>query len=570
MFRLKTKKLFLTYLIIVAALILYIIVASPNLNILYREGAFFWCVTVTIFVIVSQSKNALKSLLFQIKSVTGNFSGKTPEAQSIGDEQKSEKAKKWIIVTLITVWGIYLAVLVGSSVLFNWKAYRDQMPEPEVKEFTSDVQAVDLNQIPIVDKALAIKLADKKLGEKPSLGSQVILGEPTIQQVNDKLVWVVPLHHSGFFKWLTNMEGTPGYIIVSATNAQDITYVDNYKIKYHPNSYFFDDLLRKVRLSSALFTGIVDYSFELDDEGKPYWVVTTYENLRGFSLPEASGIILLDAQTGEISKYDLDNIPEWVDRVQPEEYIISQINNKGSYVHGIFNFANKDKFRTSSGYIIVYNNEKCYLFTGITSVGVDSSATGFYMVDMVTKQPILYRISGATEEAAMSSAQGKVQDLGYKSSSPIILNVSDQPTYFMTLKDKEGLIKKYAYVSIKDYGIVGVGDTVSQAEESFQKALSDAIGSNNTPIPDENKKKIEAKVIRVGFNIQDGNTVYSVLLDGYSDKVFNVPFDLNRQLAVTQAGDIVEIEYVDDTNSRVLSFKNKTISEISNSPVSSQ
>lgn len=100
-------------------------------------------------------------------------------------------------------------MVIGSSVFFHWKAYRDQLGEPIVKKFSSEIQVVDTNQIPVVDRALAIKLADKKLGEKPSLGSQVYIGEPVIQMVNDKLVWVVPLHHSGVFKWLTNMSGTP-------------------------------------------------------------------------------------------------------------------------------------------------------------------------------------------------------------------------------------------------------------------------------------------------------------------------------------------------------------------------
>ncbi|MEG1050155.1 MAG: hypothetical protein RSE24_06400, partial [Oscillospiraceae bacterium] len=77
---------------------------------------------------------------------------------------------------------------------------------------------------------LAAKIAEKKLGEKPSLGSQVVLGTPTVQTVDGKLVWVVPLQHSGFFKWITNLQGTPGYIVVSATNPQDVDYVDTYNI----------------------------------------------------------------------------------------------------------------------------------------------------------------------------------------------------------------------------------------------------------------------------------------------------------------------------------------------------
>lgn len=96
--------------------------------------------------------------------------------------------------------------------------------------------------------------------------------------------------------------------------------------------------MRHARLWGSFFTGITDYSFEIDDDGNPYWVVTTYKNNWGFSLPEADGILLIDAQTGETKRYGMDEIPSWIDRVQPEDFVINQIDNKGEYIHGVFNF----------------------------------------------------------------------------------------------------------------------------------------------------------------------------------------------------------------------------------------
>ena len=194
----------------------------------------------------------------------------------------------------------------------------------------------------------------------------------------------------------------------------------------------FDDLLRHTRFSGGLFNGITDYSFELNDDGKPYWVVTTYSNKIGFGLPEATGVLLVDASTGRIERYTVETVPEWVDRVQPEQFIIQQINNRGEYVRGIFNFANKDKYKASRGQAIIYNDGNCYLMTCVTSVGSDESSIGFMLVDMVSKESFLYEMAGATEYSAQRSAEGKVQHLGYKASSPIIINISGQPTYFMT------------------------------------------------------------------------------------------------------------------------------------------
>ncbi len=551
----KTKRIVLGIAVVIVLLLAYIFFAAPNLNPLYADGAMFWLVLLTAAVIgiaVLKFKNPIAEVK-DGKGVSFDFNG---------------FPLKWVVGILAALWGIYILVHLIFNPLFFWGSYRDQMKEPEVKEFTSEIQTVDLNQIPVVDKELAQTLADKKLGEKPSLGSQVVLGEPTIQTVDGKLVWVVPLHHSGFFKWLANMDGAAGYIVVSATDMKDVQYVDSYKIKIQPDSYFMDDLTRTARFKGGLFDGITDYSFELDDSGHPYWVVTTYKNTCGFSLPEADGVLLVDAQTGETKKCSVEEVPEWIDRVQPEDFIIEQINNKGQYVHGIFNFSNKDKYQASEGSAIIYNGENCYLVTGITSVGVDESTTGFMMVDMVTKEPVLYRIGGATESAAMKSAEGKVQDLGYDASFPIIMNIDGHPTYFMTLKDSARLVKKYTFVSVTDYMTVGIGDTTTQAYEDYKKVMAN---TQDTPLGGEEEAPAEEKTVtgtvsRINFTVQDGKTVYYLTLTETGTQMYMAPIDVSDTLTLTQSGDSVSLTYRVSEGQQtveVVSFENSTMTSAS-------
>ena len=525
------KKKVILLLAITLLLLLYILIASPNLNIFYSEGAFFWCLAISLYTAVL--------LLYDVFAFFSqyDFSGRP-----VIKFEKKKAIPKYKILIVIIPWLAFFIVNILSTPLFNSDAYKNQLDELKVSDFSADIQAIDINSIPVVDKQLAYTIADKKLGEKPSLGSQVALGEPVIQTVKGKLVWVVPLYHSGFFKWISNLDGSPGYIIVSATNIRDVTYVENYKIKYQPNAYFFDNLERKARFSGALFTGITDYSFELDDNGKPFWILTTYQNKWGFELPEAKGILLMDATTGDTKAYNLENLPTWVDRVQPESFIMRQIENKGEYVNGVFNFSNKDKFETSDGHIIVYNNGKCFLLTGLTSVGADESTIGFVLVNMVTKETYHYQVSGATEYSAQKSAEGKVQDLGYNASFPLILNVNGQPTYFMTLKDNEGLIKQYAYVSVKDYSVVGVGDTINSALNNFEISMRN---TTNTSINVGNQKlTVDGKLIRfAAINVQS-STVYRFLLDTVPDKIFEASYDVSPELSLSVQGDPVTIEYI--------------------------
>lgn len=529
---LKKKKKFLLNILLTLGVLVWIVAASPNLNPIYADGAFRWCVIFTCYVV-------LNFLL--------GFGGITVEQNAVGvpsvHVDRNARGAKAGFRLLAVCWGVFVLVCLASTVIVNYGAYRDQFGTPEKAAFTDSVQPIAQDQLPIVDKALAIELADKKLGENPGLGSQVTLGTPVIQQVRGKLVWAVPLQHSGFFKWLKNLDGSAGYIVVSATDVNDVTLVTDHKIKYQEGAYLLDDLERHTRLfGGALFRGITDNSFELDDDGKPYWVITTYSNRWLFALPEATGILTVDATTGETTRYTMENVPAWVDRVQPEEFIIEQIQNQGEYVHGFLNFSNQDKFRPSAGHIIVYNDDNCYLFTGLTSVGSDESAIGFMMVDMVTKESKMYQMSGATETAAMSSAQGKVQQYGYAASFPMIINLDGQPTYFMTLKDNAGLIKQYAFVSVATYTNVGTGETINAALRNYRQTLRE----NNSGKVDTStgNETATGTVLRIASEAIGDTITYRVILKEQQNRIFTVPYDTSAELSLTQPGDRVTMEYL--------------------------
>lgn len=538
--KLKKFKLF-TYLVLLLLVGLYIFVEAPNLNpFFYSDGAAFWAVVITVFVGVWA--------LFRFGELTIHL---IPGMQEGGNTRPfnyvpNRKFPLWTKILLAAPWLFLVVVTIASSFLFHWQAYRDQLGTAEVLSFSSDMQAMDLSQIPIVDHDLAIILADKKLGERAGLGSQVRLGyyDATIQMQNGRLVWAVPLYHSGFFKWLMNMSGTPGYILVSATDVNDVQYVEGFPVKYQPGNYLLHDLKRHTRFSGAWFDGITDPSFEIDESGQPYWVYTTYRNLRGFNLPEATGAWVVNASTGEMNKYTIGDLPDWVDRIQPESFILNQLNNKGEFVRGWLNFADLEKFRASEGHMIIYNNGRCYLFTGMTSVGGDNSAIGFIMVDMITKESVAYEMAGATETAAQGSAQGKVQNLGYKATFPLILNIEGQPTYFMALKDNSQLIKQYAFVSVANYSIVGSGETIQQALRDYQTGLKNSGVSSSAGTG--NLLTVSGTVLRIASEVSNGETLYKLILSDYQDRIFIVPAVLNDELALTREGDRVEIQYSEE------------------------
>ncbi|NRV83154.1 hypothetical protein DFH59_000222 [Clostridium beijerinckii] len=412
-------------------------------------------------------------------------------------------------------------------------------------DFSSQIEYIDINQLPIIDKELAYKLADKKLGEITSLGSQVSVGQLTLQSVNGQLCYVGPLEHSSFLKWISNREGTIGYIKVSATNQNDVELVTqldgkDIRLKYLNSAYFLSDLNRAAYFRD-MKAGHTDYTFELDDSGRPYWVITRYDTGIGITEEKAIGALVMDAQTGEATIYNIDNLPKWVDRIQPMKYINRYINKWGELVHGVLNFTDKDKLKTTTnGMNIIYNKGICYYYTGITSVGSDESLVGFMLTNTRNGETKMYKTAGATEEAGMKSAEGKVQQYGYKATFPYLINIQNEPTYFMTLKDSNGLVKQYAMVNVKNYNTVGVGDTLQATLNKYLEGLT----NTNISLESGNQEEvIRGEVERIGLVIKEGTSIYDIKLKD-NENIFSVSTETSRDVALTQVGDSVEVKFI--------------------------
>lgn len=476
----------------------------------------------------------------------------------------SSKPNKFVLILLALVL-VYITILplITSAAIFHTSKYQKLIGNvANGQKISTQIAPISMDKIRVVDKNLAYLLGEKVLGSQPALGSQIVLGKFTIQKVNNELYWVAPLLHSGFFKWLNNPEGTNGYVMVSATNERDVKLVQSvngkpFFIRYQQNAYFFDDLERHIYFNGYASFGLTDYTFEIDEEGKPFWVISTYKKQIGFSGRNATGILVVDAQTGEIKQYSIQNAPKWVDRIQPADFIEEQLNDWGEYINGYWNFSNRDKLQITEGLTLVYGkDDRSYWYTGLTSVGSDESAVGFVLVDTRTKETTFYKQSGATEYAAQQSAEGKVQEKGYSTSLPIPYNINNIPTYVMTLKDDGGLVKMYAMVAINDYTIVGVGNSMREALTSFKSAYNSS-GNKINPTSSDTKKQLKSVITRIQSDVKNGNSFYYFTVKDYTN-IFVGSTQISSDIPLTIVGDSVQISFDIDQEKviDVAQFKN--------------
>jgi hypothetical protein len=473
---------------------------------------------------------------------------------------------KWIFIALLCYMTVVPAVLSWS--LFRWSDYRGLIGTVEIGENLSTHMApISIEKIRVVDEPLANLLGDKVLGAQPALGSQVRLGTFHIQKVKNDLYWVAPLLHSGFFKWNKNSEGTNGYVMVNACNERDVKLVQEINgkkaiIKYQPEAFFGDYLERHLYFSGFFKTGLTDYTFEIDDEGNPYWVITKYQKKIGFYGDDAVGVVVVDTETGKCTEYSTEQAPAWIDRIQPDQFVAEQLNDWGNFVKGFWNFSNENKLQITQKLSLVYGEDnRSYWYTGLTSVGADEATVGFVLIDTRTKKAVWYKQSGATEFAAENSAVGKVQEKRYTSSLPIPYNINNIPTYMMTLKDNGGLVKMFAMVAIEDYTIVGVGNTLVETLMAYKNAYNMA-GNKINPKNVTNKMLLKTVVNRIQSDTKNGNSFYYFTVAGMNN-IFIGSSQISNEMPVTMAGDSIQISFDNDTNGLIdiSAFKNMSLGQ---------
>ena len=483
---------------------------------------------------------------------------------SLGKDEYQDTIFRWTWRCWATI--IYVVVFISvnlfSSEMFNSRKYNKMLTVEEVKfdNFASDVNVIPVEKMLVADANIARKVVEDRLEEDPGLGSRCQVGRMTLQSLNgsftidggkvltfdNELVWVAPLEHSGFWKWVKN-DVTPGYMLVYAsdpTKTYLITEVNGepLQLRYLESACFSDDIERHIRNNGYASQGITEHNFEIDFNGRPYWVLCNFEPTIGFKGRDAKGVITVDIQTGELAQCGIDNAPAWVDHIQPEEFVENQVRCWGEYKAGWWNsvFAQVDVQKPTPGMVLVYSDGQSYWYTGMQSAGGDAATSGFVLVNARTKEARYYRVSGVNEEEARRIAEDQnfAKAASYRATNPVLYNVRGVPTYFMTLTGQSGNITGYAFVAVTNRQAVGVGSSKREAENEYlmtmRRTMNDSISDG--PVTQA------VKTMTVRAITLEGN-VYYILFEEVKGIEFTGSTEFFRELKWTKTGDKVDVAY---------------------------
>ena len=522
---------YLAVIIVVLVLALYYYIALPAINI-HSTGLwkFIFGVLVIAFIL----------LLMPHVEATGDR--KRPFTLHL--LQKSMLFKV-LAASLVLVAAIYLIGSLLSSPVLNAKKYQ-QLMKVEKGEFSEDITQISYDQIPLLDSDSAAILASRKMGSLVDLASQFEVSD-LYNQINYKgnPVRITPLRYASLIKWFTNYKnGISAFIKIDMASQKTELIRLKEGMKYTLYDHFGRNLNRHLRFRYPTYI-FNDISFELDEEGTPYWVCSVAKyNIGLFGGQTVGHVVLCNAITGECKDYKTEDTPSWVDRVYPANLLINLYDYYGTLKHGYFNsiLGQRDCLSTTNGYNYLAINDDVWVYTGVTSITADQSNVGFVLMNQRTMETKYYEIEGAIEDSAMGSAEGKVQNLGYVATFPLLLNIDGQPTYFMSLKDASGLVKKYAMVNVGNYQIVATGDSVVECEKNYTLLMKD----NNLEITAEEPAQTilttSGVIEKIAESVVDGNSHYYLLLKD-SEDIYDVNVAKNLSVIRYNVGDTIELEY---------------------------
>ena len=483
-------------------------------------------------------------------------------------EPSPSKAKTFKVLSFIPVAVLMLALVgwVASLDLFPGNALKyANVLQTDTLDFAEDIQEVNYRQIPVIDRDSAILLGNREMGSIPDYVSQFEI-DNLYSQINykEKPVRVSPLGYADLFKWFTNRgEGIPAYSLVDMTtqDADIVRLGEGNGMKYTASEPLARNIDRYVQLKYPFYI-FDEKSFEIDDEGHPWWICPVRKYTIGlFGGETISRVIMCDACSGECTELSVEDVPQWVDRVYPAELLTRQYNWSGRYKNGWVNswLGQSGVVQTTPGndgmvgYNYIAKDDDVWVYTGVTSATADSSIVGFVLVNQRTAESHYYAVAGATETSAMDSAEGQVQNLRYVSTFPLLINVANQPTYFMALKDGAGLVKKFAMIDIQRYQNVAVGDTVAECQKSYQTLLA-TNGALTAKDVAESTTYSEAsgKIRTIAQAVIEGNTHFYITLEG-DDAIYDFVLPGLIGIVSYQEGDQIGFSYIENQPTNTVS-----------------
>ncbi|MDE1874858.1 MAG: hypothetical protein KGI79_02095 [Patescibacteria group bacterium] len=476
------------------------------------------------------------------------------ESTISGEEDGSFYSYGWVWIFPVGYIAAVISVAFTGSSIFNAGTYASLLGHVEERDWTRDVQPKDPRHMQMVSAENALYLAQKAVANAGAIGSQFELdwGSATLQKAPDgHLIYAIPFDFSGFSVWQSSA-GVPAYIIVDAEDPERLPQLVKLSeggcMHYTPGAFFGQNLERYLRMNGFMGEGLYQPRFEIDDKGQPRWVVSTYKPSVAWWGEKIDGVAVVDPVSGEISRYSLDQMPKWVERVFPGGLIGDYIDQRGEYSGGWWNswWGKKDLTTSEMPVLVCGADDRLQWVTGVTSTNsADDSLIGLMYTDARTGRSVYYRTDGGATDTAIISSVDANQQVKYKhlhATTPQTYNVYGVMTSVVPLANDNHAYQGVALLRIANPQDVAVGNTQLEAFMAYQSLVYQS--GQQIALPGTHvSMKLTGTIDRIRQDVSGNGSTYLFHLAGVP-RIFTVSSGEYVKITLTQSGDKVAVRYI--------------------------
>jgi hypothetical protein len=389
------------------------------------------------------------------------------------------------------------------------------------------------------------------------------LGSATLQYVDGRMWYVFPLEFDGAGNKARLHAIEPGYIMVSAEDPNAIP-VEHYDGPYsmvvslgggqgsEPDRWAY----------SHGYSGYLldDPTLEINDQGLPYYTVTLLSPRLGWTFDAPVGVLVINAHTGQITRYALGDVPSWVDRVYSQQMAMTIANWYGDYAQAGFQGAgssNANRFRVSGQPVMVYTGAANPVWRMLlTSYNSDNSVSKIIEMNAATGAMRSYtpRRSMGIEDPvtqAFDNASGTGATLvkaDHYQAVDLTLHVIYGHLTWMATYEPEGSNPSFVGIGFVDAyqataNNVVFGNSKSAALQNYLAQLATEGTANGTaPQQGGQYQTITGKIAAIGWDITGGQKYWYITLAGQPGHVYvGTVASVGPALVLAQPGDPVTI-----------------------------
>lgn len=467
------------------------------------------------------------------------------------------------VLGVLAVIAISIMWIVGINSDHN--GYKASHIVPVSVESSDTLPASTTSNMVVVSPDIATTKAQQAMStgiaNQRSYNTYLNLTAPALQYVDGHMWYVFALHFdgSGNKHRLHNIE--PGYIMVSAEdpNAEPVEHYDaQYAMKIcldcgqssEPQRYAYNHGYHNV---------MDDPTLELDDQGHPYWTMSIDTPHLGWTFYAPSAVLVIDANTGVIKEYKLNNVPSWVDRVYSPHMAASIASWYGKYLTGWKGVGGSmaNRYKVSGDPVLVYTGDGHPDWRMLlTSYNKDAAVSKIVIMDahtgamrvytpaepMGVETPVAEAFDSASGQGATLVKANKYQAVD------LTLHVIYGHLTWMATYEPEGTSPSFVGLGFVDAyhataNNVVFGDSKSAALQNYLTQLA-AEGTANGNAPEQGSKvqTVNGTISAISWDISNGQKFWYLALTGDDQHVYvGTVSSLGPALVLAKQGDPVTI-----------------------------